>query len=149
MKSQKAKSWIVFSVIMAILLGMNACGSIKLFKTEGETKVEDLSYKLGLLYVKDCPEEACIAYTFCKQFEMAYREYYRVFLDAAVTHLNKSQLSDETKGVLKELLKELDIENRQDIYKNELDYSLCITIAGRVAEGIVDGITKSVCSTTR
>ncbi len=149
MKSQKAKSCVVFSVLMAILFGINACSSIQLFKSEDETKIENMSYKLGLLYAKDCPENACIAYTFCQQFEMAYREDYRVFLDAAVTHLNNSQLSDDTKGVLKDLLKELNIENRQDIYKNELDYSLCITIAGRVAEGIVDGITKAVCSPTR
>ena len=149
MKSQKAKLWVVFSVLTAILLGMNACGSTKLFKTEGETKIEDLSYKLGLLYVKDRPEEACIAYTFCKQFEMAYREDYRVFLDAAVTHLNKSQLSNETKEVLKELLKELNIEKRQDIYENKMDSSMFIIMAERAGEGIVDGITKSVCSTTR
>ncbi len=146
MKSQKAKSWVVFSVLMAILFGMNACSSIKLFKTKSESKIENMSYRLGLLYAKDCPENACIAYTFCQQFEMAYREDYRVFLDAAITHLNKSQLSDKTKGELKDLLKELNIDKRQDIYKNELDYSLVMTIAGRVADGIVDGITNAVCS---
>jgi len=147
MNSQKMISWFVFSVLMVILFGMNACSTIKLFKSESEIKIENMSYKLGLLYAKDHPENACIAYTFCQQFEMAYREDYRVFLDAAVTHLNKSQLSGETEGVLEELLTELDIENRQDIYKKKLDYSLFITMAGRVAEGIVDGITKSVCST--
>ncbi len=149
MKRQKAKSRIIFSVLMVILFGMSACSSVPLFKTEVETKVDKLAYQLGLLYAKDCPEKACIAYTFCTQFEMAYREEYRIFLDAAVTHLNKSQLSDVTKGVLKELLAELNIETRQDIYKNKLDYSLFIKMAERAGEGIVDGITKAVCSTAK
>ncbi len=143
MKSQKTKLWVVILVLMVILFGMNACSSVKLFKTESETRLENMAYKLGLLYAKDCPENAYVAYTFCQQFEMAYREDYRVFLDAALTHLYNAKLSNETKGALKIILKELDIENRQDIYEKKLDYTLFLTMAGRVSEGIVAGIKKS------
>ncbi len=145
MNIQKAKVWFVFSAVVAALFCLYACSTIALFKSEEETRIGELSYKLGLLYVKDSPEKACVAYTFCKQFEMAYREDYRVFMDAALTHLKESQLGNETRAVLNELLKELKIENRRDIYTKELHYPLLITMAERAGNGIIDGITTSVC----
>ena len=149
MNSQKIKSWTTLCVIMVISIGLNACAALKGFKSSDEIRIQDLSYKLGMLYAKDCPEKACIAYTFCKQFEMAYREDYHVFMDAAVTYLRESKLSDETNGVFKALLEELNIETRKDIFEKKLDYKTFIVIAEYAGDGIIDGITTSICSEFR
>ena len=149
MNNQKIKPWATLCVIMAIFLGLNACAALKGLKSSDEIRIQDLSYKLGMLYAKDCPEKACIAYTFCKQFEMAYREDYRVFMDAAVTYLRESDLSRETQVVFKALLDELNIESRKDIFKKKLNYKTFIMIAEYAGDGIIDGIKTSICSEFR